>query len=100
MLYRCTISVPSVFQTEASEVQNSSETKTNLNLPAGHLVTSVKPSASISFISGAGARADIIMMFQTLYSEKTAADAALTGWRKMLSKAGIEHFLKNFATFL
>lgn len=26
-------------------------------------------------------------MFQTLYSEKNAADAAFTGWRKMLSKA-------------
>ena len=27
-------------------------------------------------------------MYQTLNSEKIAADAALTGWRKMLHKAG------------
>ena len=70
----------------ASQVQKSSETKTNLNIPLDHLVTLPEPASISSFISdGVGAK---IIMFQTLYSEKNAADAAFTGWRKMLSKAG------------
>ena len=30
-----------------------------------------------------------VKMFQTLLSEKNSADAALSGWQKMLSKAGL-----------